>query len=76
MYGIEILALAVLTLFMPYIFLGIELGLEIIILIVIYYYLAKTIFILKHHANRYRKIMSDIKEIIKKEPKKREKLTT
>ena len=70
-YGIEVLAIAIFTLFIPHLFLEIGTGAVLTVMIVAIYYLTKSILILKHHAKRYRKIVCDIKEIIKKEPKKK-----
>ena len=69
LYGIELLALAVLSLFIPYILSNNIMML--MVYAVLYYYLIKSIFMYKYEERKYQKSLSDIKEIIKKEPRKK-----
>ena len=74
--GAEVLVLSVFTLFTPHIIyeLAWEVGRDLIIVavyIIIYYYLIKSICVYKNEKRKYISATSDIKEIIKTEPKRK-----
>lgn len=73
MHGIEVLAIAIITLFLPYIFFKSTYSDRIyVIMIGVYislYYLVKSIFVYKYEKKKFLKNSSDIIEIVKKESK-------
>lgn len=72
-HGIEALVIALITLFLPYIFFkSIHSDRIYVIMVGVYisiYYLLKSIFVYKHEKKKFIKNSNDIKEIVKKESK-------
>ncbi|MCL2382938.1 MAG: hypothetical protein FWC79_01950 [Oscillospiraceae bacterium] len=80
MYGIELMGIATFTLFIPHILkeLAGRAATNIMLLaifVVVYYCITKSIFVYKYRVREYERAVSDITEIIKKEPKRKKKDT-